>query len=166
MFSRILSEYDSVESVIVNLFPLGLLALFLLLLFTCIAFYSKISKIKRICLLAGLSFFLIATCITGYIYNKKENEWKDTIQHSLKEKHYQLPGMVDDKSKPIIQFYPNPVINFYESLKNEGPSFFVIFKTEDRRINPKFYLTGEIRGNKVTNIQIVNNKNVKEKLLQ
>ncbi|MGL9942356.1 MULTISPECIES: hypothetical protein [Enterococcus] len=163
MVSTILSKY---EFAIVNLFPLVFLCLFFLLLLTCATFYSKISKIKRNCLLAGVSFFLIGTCITGYIYNKKENEWKDTIQHNLEEKHYQLLGMEGEKFKPIIHFCSNPVINFYESLKKEGPSFFVKFKTEDRRINSKIYLTGEIRGNKVTNIQIVNNKNVKEKLLQ
>ncbi|EGO9445201.1 hypothetical protein DQ172_13085, partial [Enterococcus faecalis] len=90
-----------------------------------------------------------------------ENEWKDTIHQSLEENHYLLPEKVNGKFEPIIKIQ--------DRLKKEGPSFTVTFNIENRTkraIFPKFYLTGEIRGNKVTNIQIVNNKNVKEKLLQ
>ncbi|EPH92559.1 hypothetical protein [Enterococcus faecalis] len=132
--------------------PLFFLLLVLLVLYGLgYVFFALYLQMKTRNFLIILGLFLIAICTTSYFYIQQEHEWKDTIHQSLEEKHYLLPEKVNGKFEPIIKIQ--------DRLKKEGASFTVTFNIEDRikrTIFPKFYLTGELRGKEVKNIQVVN----------
>ncbi|EKZ0433805.1 hypothetical protein QK095_002568 [Enterococcus faecalis] len=144
-------------SVVLEILTIGLeilliLCFLLLVGYVFLRVYLQMKKRKcqkKFLIIVGL--FLMTTCTTGYFYIMQENEWKDTIRQRLEEKHYLLPEKVNGTFEPIIKIQ--------DRLKKEGASFTVTFNIEDRikkTIFPKFYLTGELRGKEVKNIQVVN----------
>lgn len=115
-------------------------------------FNEKSDVVVNTCF-TGLIVFTIALIVMPCLYIKQENEWKDTIQQRLEEKHYLLPEKVNEKFKPIIE------IEDWPKKKDIPFSVTFIFNGADglkREKFPGLYLKGTLKGTEVKNIQIAN----------
>ncbi|RBR98014.1 hypothetical protein EA79_02775 [Enterococcus faecalis] len=129
-----------------------LIALVFLFLFIMALFNEK-SDIVVNTYFTGVIVFSIALIVMPCLYIKQENEWKDTIQQRLEEKHYLLPEKVNEKFRPIIE------IEDRQKKKAIPFSVTFIFNGEDvskREKFPGLYLKGTLKGTEVKNIQIAN----------
>lgn len=129
-----------------------LIALVFLFLFIMAIFNEKSDVVVNTCF-TGLIVFTIALIVMPCLYIKQENEWKDTIQQRLEEKHYLLPEKVNEKFRPIIEIEDWP--------KKKAIPFSVTFifngaDSSKREKFPGLYLKGTLRGTEVKNIQIAN----------
>lgn len=128
------------------------IAVVFLFLFIMVLFNEK-SDIVVNTYFTGVIVFLIALIVMPCLYIKQENEWKDTIQQRLEEKHYLLPEKVNEKFRPIIE------IENWQKKKAIPFSVTFIFNGADSSKREKFpglYLKGTLRGTEVKNIQIAN----------
>lgn len=131
---------------------ISLIALVFLFLFIMAIFNEKSDVVVNTCF-TGLIVFVIALIVMPCLYIKQENEWKDTIQQRLEEKHYLLPEKVNEKFRPIIEIEDWP--------KKKAIPFSVTFifngaDSSKREKFPGLYLKGTLRGTEVKNIQIAN----------
>ncbi|MDU2110762.1 MAG: hypothetical protein E7E99_09180 [Peptoniphilus lacydonensis] len=127
-------------------------ALVFLFLFIMALFNEKSDVVVNTYFTSGI-VFLIALIVIPCLYIKQENEWKDTIQQRLEEKHYLLPEKVNEKFRPIIE------IEDRQKKKAIPFSVTFIFNGEDGSKREKFpglYLKGTLKGTEVKNIQIAN----------
>lgn len=124
----------------------------LVFLFIMALFNEKSDVVVNTCF-TGVIVFLIALIVMPCLYIKQENEWKDTIQQRLEEKHYLLPEKVNEKFRPIIE------IEDWQKKKAIPFSVTFIFNGADGSKREKFpglYLKGTLKGTEVKNIQIAN----------
>lgn len=124
----------------------------LVFLFIMALFNEKSDVVVNTCF-TGVIVFLIALIVMPCLYIKQENEWKDTIQQRLEEKHYLLPEKVNEKFRPIIE------IEDWQKKKAISFSVTFIFNGADGSKREKFpglYLKGTLKGTEVKNIQIAN----------